>query len=651
VEAVQGSGDVKYHLGAEGTFKAPDGSSIAVTLVSNPSHLEAVSPVLEGTARAKQDLLGLGEAGFTVLPLLLHGDAAFSGQGVVAETLELSQLRGYRTGGTIHVVVNNQVGFTTAPAAARSSVYATDVARAVQAPIFHVNGDDPEAVLRVAHAAFEFRQAFKKDVVVDLLCYRRRGHNEADDPSLTQPLMYNLIDAKRSVRKLYTEALIGRGDISVEEAEAALRDYQQQLEKVFTESRAATESPDESEPATEVEQRGEVTLAPQTPERDITTAVSRETIDKVVSTQLSLPEGFSVHHRLAPQLQRRAEMVNNDTIDWAFAETLAIGSLLGDGVSVRLAGQDSRRGTFGQRHMVIIDRKTGWAYKPLKRCYEKGAKLYVYDSPLSEFAAVGFEYGYSVARPEALVMWEAQFGDFVDGAQTIVDEFISSGEQKWGQRSSVVLLLPHGYEGQGPDHSSARIERFLQLGAQDNMTIANLTTPANYFHLLRWQALSPVRRPLVVFTPKSMLRLKVAASAVGDFTQGHFNPVIPDNAPDPQNVRKVLLSSGKVYYDLAKYRSENNITDTALVRVERLYPLATNEIFRAVARYGGVELRWVQEEPANQGAWPFMGLALVEALGQPLKRFSRAPSSAPATGSAHAHEREQRELVAAAFAD
>jgi 2-oxoglutarate decarboxylase len=651
VEAVQGSGDVKYHLGAEGTFKAPDGSTIAVSLVSNPSHLEAVSPVLEGFARAKQDLLGLGEAGFTVLPLLMHGDAAFSGQGVVAETLELSQLRGYRTGGTIHVVVNNQVGFTTAPAAARSSVYATDVARAVQAPIFHVNGDDPEAVLRVAHAAFEFRQVFKKDVVIDLICYRRRGHNEADDPSLTQPLMYNLIDAKRSVRKIYTEALIGRGDITVEEAEAALRDYQEQLEKVFSETRAAIESPDESEPVTEVEQRGEVTLAPQTPERDVTTAVDRSCIDRVVQTQLRLPEGFTVHPRLAPQLKRRSEMVESDTIDWAFGETLAIGSLLTDGVSVRLAGQDSRRGTFGQRHMVIIDRATGWAYKPLKRCYEDGAKLYVYDSPLSEFAAVGFEYGYSVARPEALVMWEAQFGDFTNGAQTIIDEFISSGEQKWGQRSSVVLLLPHGYEGQGPDHSSARIERFMQLGAQDNMTIANLTTPANYFHLLRWQALSPVRRPLVVFTPKSMLRLKASVSATEDLTQGHFKPVFPDHTVPAEGVRKVLLCSGKVYYDLVKHRDEKRITDTAIVRVERLYPLATNEIFRAVASFGNAELRWVQEEPANQGAWPFMGLALVDALGQPLHRVSRPASSAAATGSAHAHELEQRALVAAAFAD
>ena len=647
--AVQGSGDVKYHLGAQGTFKSEDGASISVSLVSNPSHLEAVDPVLEGYARAKQDQLDRGVAGFTVLPILMHGDAAFAGQGVVAETLELSQLRGYRTGGTVHVVVNNQVGFTTAPAAARSSVYATDVARTVQAPIFHVNGDDPEAVVRVARMAFDFRQAFHKDVVIDLLSYRRRGHNEADDPSLTQPMMYNQIDTKRSVRKMYTEALVGRGDISVEEAEQALRDYQAQLEKVFTETRQAGEPATSDEPVSEVEQRGEATLAPHVPEASVQTATTDEAIARVIRTQLDLPEGFTVHPRLAPQLQRRATMIEEGTIDWALGETLAVGTLLADGVSVRLAGQDSRRGTFGQRHMVIIDRATGWAYKPLKRMYADGAKLYVYDSPLSEFAAMGFEYGYSVARPEALVMWEAQFGDFANGAQTIIDEFISSGEQKWGQTSSVVLLLPHGYEGQGPDHSSARIERFLALCGQDNMTVAQPTTPANYFHLLRWQALSPVHRPLVVFTPKSMLRNKAAASAAPDFTTGHFQPVIADRGVEVSGVRKVLLSSGKIGYDLAAYRAAHGITDTALVRVERLYPTPANEVFQAIARYGDVELRWVQDEPANQGAWPFMALNLAEALGRPLVRFSRAAGSAPATGSAQAHEREQAELIAAAF--
>ncbi|MDH4160120.1 MAG: multifunctional oxoglutarate decarboxylase/oxoglutarate dehydrogenase thiamine pyrophosphate-binding subunit/dihydrolipoyllysine-residue succinyltransferase subunit, partial [Actinomycetota bacterium] len=649
LDKVQGSGDVKYHLGAEGTFKSYDGSTIAVSLVSNPSHLEAVSPVLEGFARAKQDMLGMSSR-YTVLPLLMHGDAAFAGQGVVAETLELSQLRGYRTGGTVHVVVNNQVGFTTAPAAARTSVYATDVARAVQAPIFHVNGDDPEAVVRVARLAFDFRQAFQKDVILDLVCYRRRGHNEADDPSLTQPLMYNIIDGKRSVRKLYTEALVGRGDISVEDAENALRDYQEQLEKVFSETRAAAEpGAVMDEPVTEVEQRGEVTLAPQTPERDVRTAIDSETLRRVVDTQVNLPDGFTVHPRLAPQLQRRVAMVDDGTIDWAMGETIAVGSLLAEGVSVRLAGQDSRRGTFGQRHMVIIDRETGWAYKPLKQCYENGAKLYVYDSPLSEFATMGFDYGYSVARPEALVMWEAQFGDFANGAQTIIDEFIASGEQKWGQRSSVVLLLPHGYEGQGPDHSSARIERFLQLSAQDNMTVARLTTPANYFHLLRWQALSPVRRPMVLFTPKSMLRHKAAVSSADAFTSGHFRPVINDETVLPNEVTKVVLCSGKIYYDLVAYRAEHQITDTAVVRVERLYPLATNEIFTSIARYGQAELRWAQDEPANQGAWPFMALNLVPALGQPITPVTRTASSAPATGSAHAHEREQRQLLAEAF--
>jgi multifunctional 2-oxoglutarate metabolism enzyme len=648
--AVQGSGDVKYHLGAQGTFTSEEGASIAVSLVSNPSHLEAVDPVLEGYARAKQDLLDRGVAGFTVLPILMHGDAAFAGQGVVAETLELSELRGYRTGGTVHVVVNNQVGFTTAPAAARSSVYATDVARTIQAPIFHVNGDDPEAVVRVGRMAFEFRQAFHKDVVVDLLSYRRRGHNEADDPSLTQPLMYNQIDTKRSVRKLYTEALVGRGDISVEEAEQALRDYQSQLERVFTETHGAAESMSQEEPPSEVEQRGEVTLAPHVPEAAVATATTDEALAAVIRTQLDLPEGFTVHPRLAPQLQRRATMVEQGTIDWALGETLAVGTLLADGVSVRLAGQDSRRGTFGQRHMVIIDRSTGWAYKPLKRMYADGAKLYVYDSPLSEFAAMGFEYGYSVARPDALVMWEAQFGDFANGAQTIIDEFISSGEQKWGQTSGVVLLLPHGYEGQGPDHSSARIERFLALCGQDNMTVAQPTTPGNYFHLLRWQALSPVHRPMVVFTPKSMLRNKAATSSAAELTSGHFRPVISDANIEASAVRKVVMSSGKIYYDLAAYRAAQGITDTALVRVERLYPTPSNEVFQAIARYGDAELRWVQDEPANQGAWPFMALNLGEALGRPLVRFSRAAGSAPATGSHQAHEREQAELVAAAFA-
>jgi 2-oxoglutarate dehydrogenase E1 component len=638
-----GSGDVKYHLGAEGVFHAQDGGTIKVSLTSNPSHLEAVDPVLEGYARAKQDLLNRGEE-FPVLPLLMHGDAAFAGQGVVAETLELSQLRGYRTGGTVHVVVNNQVGFTTSPSASRSSTYATDVARTVQAPIFHVNGDDPEACVHVARLAFEFRQEFKKDVVVDMLCYRRRGHNEADDPSLTQPLMYNIIDAKRSVRKLYTEGLIGRADITLEEAEEALRQYQHELEKVFQATKGLEED-GAVEPAAPKE------LTRQQPAADVDTAITTEVIKRVVDSQLNLPEGFHVHPRLAPQLARRAQMIDSDSVDWAMGEILAIGSLLTDGKAIRLAGQDTRRGTFGQRHIVIVDRETGWQYKPLKQCYEPGGKLYAYDSPLSEFAALGFEYGYSVARPDALVMWEAQFGDFANGAQTIIDEFITSGEQKWGQRSSVVMLLPHGFEGQGPDHSSARIERFLTMCAEDNITVAMPSTPASYFHLLRWQVHSPLYRPLVVFTPKSMLRNKAAVSPVSDFTSGTFRPVLPDQTVDPGQVRRVLLCSGKIYWELAAERAARGITDTAIVRLERLYPVPSNTLPGALSAYPGLEdVRWVQEEPANQGAWPFVALALPDVIGRPLTRVSRPASASAAVGSHHRHENEQHVLLTQAFA-
>src|SRR5271165_7025293 len=430
-----GSGDVKYHLGAEGKYHGADGSQIATSLVANPSHLEAVDPVTEGVVRAKQDVLDMGEPGFTVLPVLIHGDAAFAGQGVVAETLELSQLRGYRTGGTVHIVVNNQVGFTTSPAESRSSVYSTDVARMIQAPIFHVNGDDPEAVVRVGRLAFAYRQAFAKDVVIDMICYRRRGHNETDNPSFTQPIMYDLIDAKRSTRKLYTEALIGRGDITMEEAEQALRDYQQQLERAFTETRETGRRPAQPDVVTRAEPAAPAPIDHQA----VPTAITDEAIKQIIETQLNPPEGFTVHPRLLPQLQRRAAMVEQDEIDWGTGELLAFGSVLIDGHAVRLIGQDSRRGTFGQRHAVLVDRHTGAEYTPLKTFNSPSAKFHIYDSLLSEYAAVGFEYGYSVARPDALVCWEAQFGDFFNGAQSIIDEFISSGEQKWGQRSGVVL--------------------------------------------------------------------------------------------------------------------------------------------------------------------------------------------------------------------
>jgi 2-oxoglutarate decarboxylase len=640
-KSMHGSGDVKYHLGADGTYTAHDGTQVAVSLAANPSHLEAVNPVLEGIVRAKQDILGRGMTGFTVLPVLMHGDAAFAGQGVVAETLELSQLRGYRTGGTIHLVVNNQVGFTTAPTASRSSLYATDVARTVQAPIFHVNGDDPEACVRVARLAFDFRQAFKKDVVIDMICYRRRGHNEGDDPSMTQPLMYDLIDAKRSVRKLYTESLIGRGDITLEEAEAALKDYRDQLEKVFADTRGAQTTPT-TVPAT---------YNVATPAAGLNTAISTDALKRIVESQIALPQGFHVHPRVAPLLQKRAAMIETGNIDWGFGELIAFGSLLLEGRPVRLAGQDSRRGTFVQRHSVLVDRTTGAEYNPLANLDPDQGTFYVYDSLLSEYAALGFEYGYSVARPEALVLWEAQFGDFVNGAQTIIDEFISSGEQKWGQRSSVVMLLPHGLEGQGPDHSSGRPERFLQMCAQDNMTVAIPTTPANHFHLLRWQALSPHHRPLVVFTPKSLLRHRAAVSDPAAFTTGHFQPVIADpKVTDPNAVRRVLLCTGKVYYDLAAHSEEH--PDTAVVRVEQLYPLPVADLDAVLALYPNAsDVRWVQEEAANQGAWPFIALNLPEHLGgRTLKRVSRQASSAPAVGSHSVHDYEQQLVVEQAFA-
>ncbi|OMI87701.1 2-oxoglutarate dehydrogenase E1 component, partial [Streptomyces sp. M1013] len=649
-KSMHGSGDVKYHLGAEGTFTGLDGEQIAVSLVANPSHLEAVDPVLEGVSRAKQDIINKGGTDFTVLPVAIHGDAAFAGQGVVAETLNMSQLRGYRTGGTVHVVINNQVGFTAAPESSRSSMYATDVARMIEAPIFHVNGDDPEACVRVARLAFEFRQAFNKDVVIDLICYRRRGHNETDNPAFTQPLMYDLIDKKRSVRKLYTESLIGRGDITLEEAEQALQDYQGQLEKVFTEVREAVSQPASAEPS---EPQAEFPVA-------VNTAISAETVKRIAESQVNIPDHITVHPRLLPQLQRRAAMVEDGTIDWGMGETLAVGSLLLDGVPVRLTGQDSQRGTFGQRHAVVIDRETGDEFTPLLYLSEDQARYNVYNSLLSEYAVMGFEYGYSLARPDALVMWEAQFGDFVNGAQTVVDEFISSAEQKWNQTSGVTLLLPHGYEGQGPDHSSARPERFLQLCAQNNMTVAMPTLPSNYFHLLRWQVHNPHHKPLVVFTPKSMLRLKAAASKAEEFTTGQFRPVIGDDSVEASAVKKVVFCAGKVYYDLDAERKKRGVTDTAIIRIERLYPLPGAELQAEIAKYPNAEkYLWAQEEPANQGAWPFIALNLIDHLdlavgadvphGERLRRISRPHGSSPAVGSAKRHQAEQEQLVREVF--
>jgi multifunctional 2-oxoglutarate metabolism enzyme len=638
---VHGSGDVKYHLGTEGVFTAESGATTKIYLAANPSHLEAVNPVLEGIVRAKQDRLNIKDA-YSVLPILLHGDASFAGQGVNAEVLQLSQLRGYRTGGTIHIVINNQVGFTTSPHASRSSTYSTDMAKIISAPVFHVNGDDPEACVRVAQIAFEYRQAFHKDVVIDMVCYRRRGHNEGDEPSFTQPMMYKLIDAKRSTRTLYTEALVGRGDITPQEAEEIAVDYQSQLEAVFASVNNHVPEHDENF-------KPPVALEADAVPTAITEALARE----IAATQVAVPEGFSVHPKLLPQLQKRVEMLNDATIDWSMGELLAFGSLLKAGHPIRLAGQDSRRGTFSNRHAVVIDKENGSEWTPLRSLITDENQFFVVDSLLSEYAAMGFEYGYSVVRPEALVMWEGQFGDFSNGAQTIIDEFISSSLQKWGERSSVVLLLPHGYEGQGPDHSSARIERYLQLCAEQNMTVAQPSSPASYFHLLRWHMANPTRRPMVIFTPKSMLRLKAAASSLSDFTSGTFRPVIADEKVS--NATRLIFCSGKIYHDLVAERDRLGEHTTAIARVELLFPLPIDQMREVADAHPQANLLWVQDEPANQGPWSHIALRTSEAHGghgfgsRTLRRVSRRATASPATGNHHLHEEEAKALLVEAF--
>jgi len=643
-----GSGDVKYHVGTEGVFTCSEGTTIPVTIAANPSHLEAVDGVLEGIVRAKQDRGPV--ASFAVLPVLVHGDAAMAGQGVVVETLQLSQLRGYRTGGTVHVVVNNQVGFTTSPSEARSSVYSTDVAKTIQAPIFHVNGDDPEAVARVAEMAFAYRHTFHRDVVIDLVCYRRRGHNEGDDPSMTQPLMYNLIEAKRSVRTLYTEALVGRGDITQEEYDEAHRDFQVRLEQAFAETHDAQTGsiPVVSEDGGAVDGLERPSAQRDDSEREVhETAVSEEVVRLVGDAHANQPEGFTVHPKLQQLLTKRAEMSRSGGIDWAFGELLAIGSVLVEGKPVRLTGQDARRGTFVQRQAVFHDRVNGQEWLPLANLTEDQARLYIYDSFLSEYAAMAFEYGYSVERTEALVLWEAQFGDFANGAQTVIDEFISSAEQKWGQRSGLVLLLPHGYEGQGPDHSSARIERYLQLCAEDNMFVARPSTPASYFHLLRRQAWLKPQKPLVVFTPKAMLRMRQATSPVTDFTSGAFQEVLDDaRIQDRSAVRRVVLHSGKIHYDLVTELEKRGIEDIALVRLEQLAPLPLDRILEVLASYPNADAMWAQEEPENQGAWPFVCMNLSPHLaGRPLSVSARLATAAPATGSSKRSAAEAADLI------
>ena len=646
----QGSGDVKYHLGAEGEFTAISGATIKASVAANPSHLEAVDPVVVGIARAKQDRLGT-ENGFPVLPILMHGDAAFSGQGVVYETLQMSQLRGYKVGGTIHVVVNNQVGFTTSPIESRSSTYCTDVAKAISAPVLHVNGDDPDACVRAARLAFNYRQKFNKDVVIDLVCYRRRGHNEGDDPSFTQPLMYDLIEQKRSTRRIYTESLIGRGDISMADAEDVMNRFRDRLETVFKEVRDAADAPDD--------EYRKVPYYPQKPSAGSGTAISQQMMDTIAAVHTNFPEGFNVHPKVLPQLERRAKAILNGPIDWATGEILAFGSLLMEGRQVRLTGQDSRRGTFSQRFAAIVDRQTNEAWVPLKHLTNDQAPFDVFDSLLSEYAVMGFEYGYSVAAPDALVLWEAQFGDFANGAQTIADEFISSANAKWTQKSGVVLLLPHGYEGQGPDHSSARIERWLQLCSEGALAVCQPSTPASHFHLLRTHAYVNWHRPVVIATPKSMLRNKLAVSTPEDFTQGKWCPALGDpTITDHRAVKRVILCSGKIRWELVAERSRLGLDgQVAILSLERLYPLPAKELADELAKYPHVtDVRFVQDEPENQGAWQFMQLHLPQAISEHLpgydlrmRPFTRPAASAPSVGSHSVHEQQERDLLDAAL--
>jgi 2-oxoglutarate decarboxylase len=641
--SVQGSGDVKYHLGATGKYESPSGADIKVELAANPSHLETVDPIVLGIVRANQDRIEPAGS-YLSLPILIHGDAAFAGQGVVAECLAMSDINGYRVGGTIHLIINNQIGFTTSPKFARSSLYCSDVAKTVQAPIFHVNGDDPEACVRVARLAFAYRQRFHKDVVIDLVCYRRHGHNEGDDPSYTQPLMYKAIAQRRSVRKLYVEALVKRGELTVEEAESALLDFQHKLQVALDETRAhAPETVKVAKPP-----------KPQGVLPHVETGVARTALDSIFDHLTAYPEGFTPHPKLVRQFEARAKLYHeNNLVDWATGEALAIGSLVLEGSPVRLTGEDTRRGTFSQRHAALVDYETEADWIPLGDLPGAQAKLWVYDSLLSEYAAVGYEYGYAHANHDALVAWEAQFGDFINGAQIIIDQYIVAAEDKWGQGNGLVLLLPHGFEGQGPEHSSARIERFLQSCAEDNIQVCNATTAAQYFHLLRRQVRRPVRKPLVLFTPKSALRMPQTRSSVDELAQGSFREVLDDPTPnlDKAAVKRLVFCSGKVAWDALADRDKRNVP-AAVIRIEQLYPFPVEQMLEVLDQYPAArELVWLQEEPENMGAWYFVEARTwrIKERGYDLRHVARVESGSPATGSKTIHDQELADLMDETF--
>jgi len=651
-ESIQGSGDVKYHVGTSGVRTLEDGSTLAVSLSPNPSHLEAVDPVVEGIVRPKQDRIG-DTRRERVIPVLVHGDAAFAGQGVVAETLNLSQLEGYRTGGTIHLVINNQIGFTTSPAEARSTLYSTDVARMVQAPVFHVNGDDAEACARAAQLAFDYRREFGKDVVIDMVCYRRHGHNEADDPSYTQPVMYRKIREHPSVTTLYAEQLVREGVLAEEDVAAMRSAYQARLAEAFAaaQQHAETYVVREVSPVT-AEEAG--AIRPYT-------AVERRVLAAVVGALSRFPDDFHLHPKLRNFVERRRQAFEaGGPVDWAFAEALAFGSLVVEGTHVRLSGQDSSRGTFSQRHAVFSDYEDGHEYCPLQHIAPDQARFEVYDSLLSEYAVLGFEFGYSLGDPLALVIWEAQFGDFANGAQIMIDQFLVGSEAKWGQPSGLVLLLPHGLEGQGPEHSSARVERFLQLAAGENIQVVNPSTPAQYFHVLRRQMHGGrdrrgVRKPLIVLTPKSLLRHPRAVSQVDELAGGSFREVVGETAPQaPDSVRRLVLCSGKLYYELAAAREQKKAQGVAIARVEQLYPFPGAQVQGIIARYPETaEVAWVQEEPWNMGPWRFVREQIQPLIAESrrvLRYIGRPESSSPATGLHRRHVQEQNAIIEAALA-
>jgi len=655
-EAPFGSGDVKYHKGYSNDRVTQSGARVHLSLTANPSHLEAVDPVVEGRARAKQVRSG-DPRGRHILPVLMHGDAAFAGQGMVAEVLNLSHLSGYSTGGTLHVVVNNQIGFTTTPQEARSTLYCTDVAKMIQVPIFHVNGDDPDAVVHCVRLAFAFRQRFGEDVVIDLVCYRRHGHNEGDEPSFTQPLLYEKIRALPGLRALYTEELVKSGVLTRADVERIETDLSKQLTQALDLIKTRPPSADD-----EYVVRGPWTGFSRTrPSELVATGVPIERLARIAEAISATPPGFQLHKKLQPLLERRRKVVaDGGPIDWALAEALAFGSLVTEGTPVRLSGQDSSRGTFSQRHAIVVDQNSGQEYAPLDHIAETQARFEAYDSHLSEAGVLGFEYGYAEADPGTLTLWEAQFGDFSNGAQPIIDQFIASAHAKWGRMSGLVMLLPHGYEGQGPEHSSARIERFLQLCAEDNLQAVNCTTPAQYFHVLRRQMRRDWRAPLVIFTPKSLLRAPRCVSSVDELARGSFQPVLDDaSVREGARVARVIVCSGKVYYDLLARREEreglgegNAQGDVAIVRVEELYPWPDAELAAVLGRLpNATHVVWAQEEPANMGPWTFVRERL-HALLPPRAKLAyagRPASASPAVGSARVHRLELAQLLGAAF--